>query len=406
MQLTQTTPARCPYSHDAATRPDPCADYLPWRTDAPVRKDELLGVWVVTGFPEVSRLLMSPMLSSAWPAEGMTELHLGGPEREGRSRTSDIVRRWFMFRDGAGHATLRKLMAPLFVPERVSGMRPRVEAMVAELLSAHRADSVLDVMANLAVPLSSRVICHVLGLPEAVAPRLHGWAQDIAALLIADYQPEVVVRGDRALQEIQDVIEQVLDLGDVPETSGLGILRHAVRDGLIDQADIPATASLLVYAGYETTSTFIGKAVRALFHSGTWHALTSRAPSSMVEELLRFDTSVQQVARIATAPVTVARHRIETGDLVLLMLGAANRDPSVFAEPDTVSGDRSIRRHLAFGQGPHYCLGAGLARLEAEVVLTTLTARFTTVHLAEPPAIRSHHGVTVLESLKIRVESC
>ncbi|WP_250404483.1 cytochrome P450 [Streptomyces cellostaticus] len=404
--MTKTTPVRCPYAQDPTVRPDPCADYLPWRTDAPVRRDELLGVWVVTGFAEVSRLLMSPALSSAWPAQGATELHLSGPDREGRARTSDTVRRWFMFRNGTGHATLRRLMAPLFTPERISRLRPYVEAVVDELLAARSTDDVLDVMTGLAVPLSSRVICHILGLPETVAPRLHGWAQDIAALLIADYLPQVVVRGDTALREIEDVIAQVLDGGEARETSSLGVLRRAVRDGLIDQADVPATASLLVYAGYETTSTFIGKAVRALFHSGTWHSLTTRSPSSVVEELLRFDTSVQQVARVATEPVAVGGHCIEAGELVLLMLGAANRDASVFPEPDDLSTERGIRRHLAFGQGPHYCLGAGLARLETEVVLAALAARWPSARLAAPPATRPHNGVTVLESLKIRGEPC
>ncbi|MDQ1024733.1 cytochrome P450 [Streptomyces umbrinus] len=372
-----------------------------------MRKDELLGVWVVTGFADVSRLLMSPALSSAWPAQGTTELHSSGScDRESRSRTSDTVRRWFMFKDGGGHATLRKLMAPVFTTERISQVRPYVEGVVAELLAAHDTDDVLDVMADLAIPLSSRVICHVLGLSESVAPQLHGWAQDIAALLIADYQPEVVRRGDRALREIEDVIEEALDCGEARETSGLRVLQHAVRDGLIDQADVPATASLLVYAGYETTSTFIGKAVRALIHSGKWRSLNHQATSSTVEELLRFDTSVQQVARIAAHSVTVGGQRIEAGDLVLLMLGAANRDESLFAEPDVLSPGRSIPRQLTFGQGPHYCLGAGLARLETEVVLAALAARWTSVRLAAPPVTRSHNGVNMLESLKIRVEPC
>lgn len=406
MQLTKTTPARCPYTQDSTVRPDPCADYLPWRTDAPVSRDELLGVWVVTGFAEVSRLLMSPALSSAWPAHGTTELHLSGPDRDSRSRTSDTVRRWFMFKDGTGHMTLRRLMAPLFTPELISQLRPYIEAVVAELLTTRGSDDVLDVMTDLAIPLSSRVICHVLGLPEAVAPRLHGWAQDIAALLIADYLPQVVARGNTALWEIEDVIKQTLDDGEARESSGLGVLQRAVRDGLIDQADVSATASLLVYAGYETTSTFIGKAVRALFHSGTWHSLTDRIPSSAVDELLRFDTSVQQVARVATEPVTVGGQRIEAGDLVLLMLGAANRDASVFPEPEVLSTERGIRRHLAFGQGPHYCLGAGLARLEMEVVLAALTAHWGSGRLAAPPITRSHNGVTVLESLKIRIKPC
>ncbi|WP_078614995.1 cytochrome P450 [Streptomyces sp. NRRL S-475] len=399
-QDTAPRAGRCPYHVTGRAQADPCMDYLHLRDDEPVRWDEDLGVWLVTGFREATELLRNPSLSAAWPEHGRTRLHTpsGGESGDG-SRTSELVRMWFMFNDDPGHAAARKIVAPLFSAERLAAARTFVEGLVDELLAPHR--DVLDVMDDLAVPLSSRVICHILGLPEDVAPRLAAWAPDIAALLVADYLPEVVTRGYRALHEVTAAVDEALR-GEVPENSGLWLLREAHRRGEIGLQDVWATASLLIYAGFETTSTFIGKAVRATLHAGVRPGDLKAGPAAAVEELLRFDTSVQQVARFATAPIDVAGQRVAAGDLVLIMLGAANRDPDVFEGPDHLRPGREIRRHLTFGFGAHYCLGAGLARLEAEAALRGLGERWDVIEEASAPVTRSHYGLTVLEHLKVR----
>ncbi|AQS71907.1 unspecific monooxygenase [Streptomyces pactum] len=374
-------------------------DYLHLRDDEPVRWDEDLGVWLVTGFREVTELLRNPSLSAAWPEQGRSRLHTPADGEGGDgSRTSELVRKWFMFNDDPAHADARRIVAPLFSAERLAAARTFVEGLVDELLAPER--DVLDVMDDLAVPLSSRVICHILGLPEDIAPRLAVWAPDIAALLVADYLPEVVTRGYRALHEVTAAVDEALR-GEVPEDSGLWLLREAHRRGEIGLQDVWATASLLIYAGFETTSTFIGKAVRAALHAGAGPDVLKAEPAAVVEELLRFDTSVQQVARFAVAPVDVAGRRIAAGDLVLIMLGAANRDPDVFDGPDHLRPGRGIRRHLTFGFGAHYCLGAGLARLEAEVALRRLGERWDVIEEAAAPVTRSHYGLTVLEHLEV-----
>ncbi|MER6957565.1 cytochrome P450 [Streptomyces sp. NPDC000618] len=391
---------RCPYHVADRAQADPCMDYLHLRDDEPVRWDEDLGVWLVTGFREVSDLLRHPSLSAAWPEQGRTTLHTPDAGHDGDgSRTAELVRRWFMFIDNPAHADARKIVAPLFSTERLAAARPFVEGLVDELLAPER--DVLDVMDDLAVPLSSRVVCHILGLPEDIAPRLAVWAPDIAALLVADYLPQVITRGYQALHEVTAAVDEALR-GEVPEESGLWLLREAHRRGEIELQDVWATASLLIYAGFETTSTFIGKAVRAALHAGAWDEVLKAEPAVAVEELLRFDTSVQQVARFAAAPVEVAGRRIAAGDLVLIMLGAANRDAAVFADPEHLRPGREIKRHLTFGYGVHYCLGAGLARLEAEVALQRLGARWDTIEEAAAPVTRSHYGLTVLEHLMVR----
>lgn len=392
---------RCPYHVTGQIQADPCLEYLHLREDGPVRRDDDLGVWIVTGFREASDLLRHTRLSSAWPQHGRTTLHTTAPEGDGgSSRTAGLVRRWFMFLDDPAHAAARKVVAPLFAAERLTGLRPFVEELVDELLAPER--DVLDVMQDLAVPLSSRVICHVLGLPAQTAPGIAAWAPDIAALLVADYLPEVVTRGNAALEQIDAAVERTLADGP-PAGSGLALLDDAHRQGRIGPTDVAATAGLMIYAGFETTSTFIGKAVRAALHADAWQAVrTTRPLSAAVEELLRFDTSVQQVARCATAPVDIAGYRIESGDLVLIMLGAANRDPAVFTDPDHLMTGRPISRHLTFGYGSHYCLGAGLARLETEVALARLADRWDTLEAAAEPVTRSHYGLPVLEHLLVR----
>lgn len=394
---------QCPYASGGNLQPDPCADYLFLKEEPPIRKDEDLGVWLVTGFEEVSVLLRHPALSSAWPERGKTVLH-GTAARVGdTARTSDTVRRWFMFNDGARHRKQRQLIAPLFATDQLDRLRPFIEKQVDELVDAHR--DRLDVMTDLAVPLSSRVICHFLGVPVDVAPYLEGWAQDIAALLVADYLPEVAERGHRALQQIEDVVRSSIESSTLPEESGLAVLSRAGRVGVIEDADMTAIASLVVYAGFETTSTFIGKAVRSALHADAWHELAGTDAESSVEELLRFDTSVRQVARVATAAVDLSDQRIKSGDLVLLMLGVANRDAREFTTPDALDLRRKGRRHLGFGYGSHYCLGAGLARLEVTILLRKLAATWQTAKLVTQPITKHHYGITVLEHLEVRVDS-
>ncbi|GGZ16098.1 cytochrome P-450 like protein [Streptomyces inusitatus] len=393
--------SRCPYAHAADIQPDPCADYLALKEAPAVHKDEVLGVWFITGAEEVAELIRHPSLSSAWPERGRTVLHDSAAVGETGGRTSDTVRRWFMFNDGARHKALRGLVAPLFSAGRLARLRPFVEEQADALLGVR--SGVVDVMADLAVPLSSRVICRVLGLPAEIAPRLEVWSHDIAALLVSDYLPEVSRRGHLALGEIQDAVDAALGDPGIPPDSALALLRRAQEEDGVDEADITAVASLVVYAGFETTSTFIGKAVRSVLHADAWRELRTGGSVTAVEELLRFDTSVRQIARVATEPIAVDGQRIEAGDLVLLMLGAANRDPSAFADPEHLRLDRKIKKHLAFGYGQHYCLGAGLARMEVQILLERMSARWQDVKLVAPPTTRLHFGIPVLERLELEV---
>ncbi|MEU6769535.1 cytochrome P450 [Streptomyces sp. NPDC046853] len=393
----------CPYRDGAARTPDPCRDYLLLRHGGPVRRDEDLGVWLVTGYEEVRLLLRHPAMSSAWQHGGGTPLHeKSGGIAVAENRAADMVGRWFMFRDGNDHDAARSLVAPLFSARSIAELRPYVLELVARLVPTGQGP--LDIVADVAVPLSARVICRLLGLPAAVAPRLSGWADDLAALLVADYRPDVVARGRRTLTEISEVIDEAMVAGAAPAGSGLELLSSARARGTITSADVHATAALLVYAGFETTSTFIGKAVRALVHARAWPRLDEVRPDDLVEELLRFDTSVGQVARLALAEVTVAGHTIARGDLVLLMLGTADRDHRMFADPDRLAADRTAKRHLAFGYGVHYCLGAGLARMETAVVLSRLHALWRDAAVVAPPPARAGDGSPVLSHLWVRGE--
>ncbi|MDR3036404.1 MAG: cytochrome P450 [Kitasatospora sp.] len=408
MSHADTRPAACPYAAGdprTAGRPDPCREYLVLRQGDPVRHDEQLGVWVVTGHDEVRRLLGHPLLSSEWQRGGRTRLHeeSGFPSHE--ARTSAVVRRWFMFQDGARHAEARRVVAPLFSARRVAALRPFVRDLVAGLVP--EGGGTLDIMGDVAVPLSSHVICRLLGLPADVAPLLDDWAGSLAALLIADYRPGVVERGHRTLDEIAEVIDRVGADAAFPEGSGLALLRAAHRSGAIEADDVHATAALLVYAGFETTSTFIGKAVRAVLHSRSWAQLDTAEPGDLVEELLRFDTSVGQVARLALGDIETSGGTIAEGDLVLLMLGTADRDPGAFPAPDLLTPGRPTRRHLAFGHGIHYCLGAGLARLEATAVLERLGAVWRDAEaVPAPPGAGAGSGPGhALRQLWVRGES-
>ncbi|MFE9976672.1 cytochrome P450 [Streptomyces hirsutus] len=392
----------CLYSH-VDNAQESCGDYLRFSAEPAIYKDEVLNVWVVTGFREVTQLLNNPALSSAWPQRSTTVLHSGSGIGSYSARGDETVRRWFMFNDAEQHLKFRRMVAPLFTAEQVAVFRPYVEDLVAQLLE--RRDNHLDVITDVAIPLSSSVICRLLGLPDHVAQRLRKWSQDIAALLYADYLPDVVERGHASLRQLEGVIQEALRDPALPTDTGLSLVREAWRAGRLDESDILGVVSLLVYAGFETTSAFIGRAVRSVLHADMWAELSNSGNARLVEELFRFDTSVRQVARLATKDVPIAGHVIDENDLVLLMLGAANRDSSVFCDPHFLKTTRESKRHLAFGYGSHYCLGAGLARLEVQTVLKQLATKWPRVELAKAPVVKQRSGVPVLEHLIIRPKS-
>jgi cytochrome P450 len=271
-------------------------------------------------------------------------------------------------------------------------MRPLIQSLVDRMLDAAEQRGRMDIIADLAYPLPTAVIAALLGVPENDRDQFKRWSNDLATtfdtdparpqrtvaaydgvLALLDYMAELV---SRRRQEPHDDLTQAL------------IAASDTEGGLSAEAVVANTA-LLLFAGHETTTNLIGNGMHALLHHPDQLQRLLADPeliASAVEELLRFDSPVQGTGRQAKEDLDIGGRRIGAGQMLLLYIGAANRDPAQFDDPDRLDLARAENRHLTFSYGPHFCLGAALARLEGQIAVGTLLRRWPGLRLTSESA--------------------
>ena len=319
----------------------------------------------------------------------------------------------FLFLDPPDHTRLRKLVSKAFAPKVVKALEPDITALVNSVMDSIEERRQFDVVEDLAHPLPVAVICRLLGVPVEDEPQF----SRASALLAQALDPFVPITGqaaegvDQRLEASHWLREYMRDLiGQRRSAPGEDLMSELIRveesgDQLTEE-EIISTCNLLLVAGHETTVNLIGNAILALLRDpGQWVALGAdphRAPA-VVEEALRYDPPIQLVGRIAAADMTIGRMAIAKGEIMMLLLAAAHRDPAAFDRPDEFDPDRQQLRHLAFSKGPHFCLGAPLARLETAVALSALTARFPKARLDSEPQYKPNLTLRGLSTLAVTV---
>ena len=320
----------------------------------------------------------------------------------------------FLFLDPPDHTRLRKLVSKAFSPKVVRGLEPDIATLVDGLLDKVGAEGRLEIIADLAYPLPVAVICRLLGVPIEDEPKF-SWA---SALLAQGLDPFIAFTGQpQGFEErleaglwLRGYLRDLLRLrrADPGEDLMSGLIAVEEAGDQLTEEEIVATCNLLLIAGHETTVNLIANGALALLrHPEHWAALgqdSSRA-SAIIEETLRYDPPVQLVSRVAGEDVSIGEQgvRVPKGDTMLLLLAAAHRDPAVIERPDEFNPTRDSVRHLAFGLGPHFCLGAPLARLEATVALSALTKRFPNARLAKEPAYKPNVTLRGVADLVVAV---
>lgn len=374
----------------------PLPVYVALQKRGPIFKaDGMDHTWVVVGYPEVQQILKDRRFANA-----PTVAYL--PDAAGRKMALayEPLRRWFMFQDGAAHRHLRQMVSAHFTTEAVERMRPFVEATAKELVAA--AADEIDVIDELAQPLVGQALCRLLGMPTSIIPHLYEWSSKIDSCLIRTQIAENVQVGIEALTWLSDIgLEQIA--AGPPRGSVLETLAQAYESGQLDEDDLRGTISLLVYAGFSTTTNFIGNAVLATTASGLLDDIASGQlqVEQVIDELLRFNSSVPRVAHFATEPMEIAGCAIEPGDMMVLVLGAANHDPDTYECPQAIRPERDEGRSLTFGLGPHYCLGWRYARLEATAALTELAGRWPGAGAQMLDERRLQRGLKVISQMKM-----
>lgn len=342
------------------------------------------GTWIVMRYPDVQRVLRDPRFGRQSFGGSVERVFGPGP-------VTESFKRWILFMNPPDHTRIRSLVSKAFTPRATERLRASIQQVVDELIAPMAARGSFDLVAELAYPLPVVVICELLGIPEEDRNRFQAWSSTLAESLDAFTvsRPEIVERSNEAARGLTEYFsELVAKRRSEPRDDLLSEMIAVEEQGnRLSEEELLATSVLLFFAGHETTVNVIGTGVRNLLLHPDQLARLRANPGliqSAVEELLRFDGPVQRTGRtVASGAVELTGATIPEGAPVVAFLAAANRDPAQFPDPDRLDVARTDNQHLAFGAGIHYCVGASLARVEAQIAIDTLLRRFPTLTLQE-----------------------
>jgi cytochrome P450 len=377
---------------------DPYPAFAARRAAAPVAWSTALGTYVTFGHAEADAVLRHRGLGRLWtlrwpdePLPAYSLLHVHS----------------MLENEPPTHTRLRRLVAAGFGRRQVERLRAQVtviaEGLARDVLDAGADGSTVDLLPLYAEPLPVAVIASLLGVPPSDRGLLRPWSNAIVKLYEAAPAPAVRAAAERAAAEYVAYVRELVALRRRSPGDDLLSELIAVRDAdgaRLSEDELVATGVLLQMAGHEASVNVVGNGTYALLrHPAQRSSLTADLVPTAVEELIRYDPPLQLFERTATVPVAIGGVTVEPGEKIAALLGAANRDPAVFAEPDRLDVTRSPNPHLGFGAGIHFCLGAPLARVELQASLATLLTHLPTLDLAAEPTRHptfTHRGLATL----------
>ena len=381
------------------------------RREAPVHWVESWGCWLITRAEDIEATIRDTRrFSSADRVTKVIERMPAWNERLGALHENFSV--GMAQRDPPAHTRVRGLVSAAFTPRRIEALRPRIEQLVDEHLDRVAAGGRMELIAALAHPLPAIVIAELAGFPVEDRERFRDWTNRINAFFFASgvAAPEAGASANGAIEEARAWIRPLLDDRRAhPRDDLLTALGAVEIDGeRLTEAEVLSTAITLFLGGHDTTTGLIALGTSALVRHPDQLALLHERPDLLpaaVEEMLRYDAPFQLNLRYVTEDLELGGRQLRAGDLVRQALGSANRDPERWPDPDSFRIDRPAGRHLAFGLGPHFCLGAALARLQAQVAIGTMVRRLPGLRLdpdADPaPDIRPDVTNRMLRSLRL-----
>jgi cytochrome P450 len=364
---------------------DPYAAYDVARVGGPVQWNERLGAHLVLSHEHADAILRSPQWSSD-PRNCPQLLDAMG----GCGPVADLWSRSLLMSDPPTHTRLRKAVSTFFTPRAVQCIRKRVQAIVDAAFEPLSGGEPVELMSEVAYPIPLAVIAELFDVGIEGAKLLRSETSTLARMLEVDPTPEALeTAGAAAMSVMLFLVPIVAARRRDPGDDLLSALIHPPDgDAALETDEVITMCLLLLAAGHETTANLIGNGTLALLEHPdelTWLRRHPEATRQAVEELLRYDSPVQVASRIASSDRMLAGQQVRRGDQALIVLGAANRDPARFNDPDRLDLSRAGPSHLAFGHGPHFCLGAGLARLEAQEYFSCLARAGTERETSDRP---------------------
>jgi len=383
---------------------DPYEYFKPLRENDPVHWNPRHRAWIVTPHAELSSSLRGQYLT----AERIT------PFTKAISRASDsddvdatfsILKDWVVFRDPPEHTRLRKLVSRAFAPTIVRRRSEEITATIATLVGRLERGSVVDLIQEFAYPLPAIVIAEMLGAPPEDRDLFKGWSDKLTALVFGAYDQQDRFHSAAAgMLELRDYLLGLISQYErEPGDNLISVLLEHEGDDTLSRDELVSTCTLLLFGGHETTTNLIGNGTLALLSDPEQFRLLQSTPeliASAIEEFVRFDGPARATVRLVKEEHNLGGKTLRPGQRVFLINPAANRDPLAFDEPDRLDLTRNPPNHLGFGVGVHYCLGAPLARLEAQLAISTLVQTFPDLELAVPRDQLEWHSTMLSRGLK------
>lgn len=392
-------------------RDDPYPRYHALRAAAPVARGTH-GVWLLTGYHDCATALQDTRFGHLEPGEEPANPMFGrlGDGTDPLCEPDGTPVYAFITLNPPSHTRLRGLLSRAFTVKRVQQLEPRITALVDGLLDDALEDGNFDLLSSLCYPLSVTVISELLGVPPSDYALFCDWTEQICGGLdpAVMQQPGVVEKMRQARLDFAEYFTELArERRKKPADDLLSAMAAATEDGdRMTDVELVVTSTLLLIAGHETTANYLGNSTLALLRNPAELDRLRGAPevtTAQAEELLRYDAPGQLASRVARVDVEIGGVRIPKGDAVLALLGAANRDPARFANPDQLDLTRRNVKHLSFGHGIHLCLGAQLARLETRIALRRLIDRAPGLEITGPLRWKPHAALRGLRELPLAV---
>jgi len=367
-------------------RVNPYPTYRRLHEKDPFHLSRALNSWVLTRHADVSAVLRDPRFASGGRKVPRFKKMMEQRIAAGELTREEAEGQSMLGLDAPDHTRLRSLVSKAFTPRAVEALRPRVEQLVDEMVERAAAKGTFDVIREIAYPLPVIIIAEMLGIPPEDRDQFKRWSDEMA-LSVGMANEREQRRARDAQRAFRDYLIPILqERRREPREDLISALVAAEEAGdKLSLQEVNSTIGLILVAGNETTTNLIGNGLLALMqHREQFERLRAQPETiaTAVEELLRYDSPVQGTSRNVLEDTEFNGHAIKAGQQLLLMIGAANRDPEQYKDPDTLDIGRADNKHLSFGNGMHYCLGAPLARIEGPAAINALVQRFPKIRLA------------------------
>jgi pimeloyl-[acyl-carrier protein] synthase len=373
------------------------------RSEDPVYWDAFLHAWVVTRYADVVTVFDRFSADRTPTPEQLTAMGMAA-----LSPIAQVMVRQMLFLDPPAHTRVRSLAARAFTPRRVERLRAHIQEIVEDLLDGVAAAGSMDIIADLAYPLPAIVTAEMLGVPPTDRDQLKAWSEDFAEVLgNFQHNPDRISRLLRSLDNMTAYFRAAVRRDQDHPTEGLihALATVEVEGDRLSEDEVIANTIVTMVGGQETTTNLIGNGVLTLLRHPDQLDKLRNDPSltpSAVEELLRYESPSQHTARLAPEDIQLGGTLIRKRQAVIAVMGAANRDPARFPDPDRFDICRPDNRHVAFGWAAHFCFGAPLARIEGQIAVGTLLRRFPDLRLRPGPLTwRPNLGLRGLTSLPV-----